>query len=101
MNQQDQSSVGLPIKISHQSTGGADLQVACAKEAEKGLFLFCPPSISPLITTVSFHSHASGVGRLFLFFPSTAPFPTTIPHPLTGSHMSCCPFWWRSGCVSA
>lgn len=99
MNQQDQSPVSLPIQISHQSTGGADLQVACTKEAEKELFLFCPPAISPLVTTVSFHSHASGVGRFFLFFPSAAPFPTMMS--LTGSHMSCCPFWWRSGHVSA
>lgn len=47
MNQQDQSSVGLPIKISHQSTGGADLQVACAKEAV--------PLLSPLHQPPHYH----------------------------------------------
>lgn len=99
MSQQDQSPAGLPIKISHQSTGGADLQVTCTKEAEKGLFHLCVPSISPFITTVSFHSHASGAGKVFLFFPSAAPFLAT--RSLTGSHMSCCPFWWRLSHVLA
>lgn len=65
MSQQDQSPASLPIRISHQCTGGADLQVPCTTEAEKGLFLLCPPSVSPLVTMVSFCSHASGVGRFF------------------------------------
>lgn len=83
MSQQDQSPAGLAIKISLQSSGGADLQVSGTKEAVKGLFLLCPPSISPFTTMVSFHSHDSRTGRFYLFFPSTAPFPTTVS--LTGA----------------
>lgn len=79
MNQQDQSSVGLPIKISHQSTGGADLQVACAKEAEKGLFLFCPPSISPLLPRCHSTLTLQEWGGFFSSFPALLHFLPPCP----------------------
>lgn len=51
MSQQDQSPAGLPIKISHQSTGGADLQVSGTRESQERAV----PPLSPLYQPLHYH----------------------------------------------
>lgn len=77
MSQQDQSPASLFIKISNQSVGEADLQLAGTEEAMHGPCreAAIPPSVSLLVSALSFHSRALGTGRCFLCFPSMSPCP--------------------------